>query len=66
VEEKARTYESAVINSASSSSPSVQYLNGRCERSTRAMVSVMILVPKRSLNQSARCVVDSPRAVPHL
>lgn len=40
---------SAVMKSASSSSPSVQYLNGRCEKSTFAIVSVMMLVPKRSL-----------------
>lgn len=41
---------SAVKKSASSSSPSTQNLNGRCERSTRATVSVMMLVPKRSLS----------------
>jgi hypothetical protein len=44
-----QAHVSAVMNSASSSSPSVQYLNGRCEKSTLAIVSVMIFVPNRSL-----------------
>lgn len=46
-------YVSAVMNSSGSSSPSVQYLNGRCEKSTRAIVSVMIFVPNLSLSLSA-------------
>jgi hypothetical protein len=45
------THVSAVIKSASSSSPSVQYLNGLWLKSTRAIVSVMILVPNRSLRR---------------
>jgi hypothetical protein len=48
------THVSAVIKSASSSSPSVQYLNGLWERSTRAIVSVMILVPNRSLRRVSK------------
>lgn len=50
------THVSAVIKSASSSSPSVQYLNGLWERSTRAIVSVMILVPNRSLRRVSEAI----------
>lgn len=39
---------------ASSSSPSRQYLNGRCERSTLEMVSVMTSVPILMLEAGAK------------
>jgi hypothetical protein len=51
-EEDSCTHVEAVSKAASSSSsPSRQYLNGRCERSTREIVSVITSVPALMLQK---------------